>query len=100
MAGERECTRSLVAYMHRRKRECIPVVGIKYIFRPIRERCPFANMNVMFAKKKIPFANAEDFCEHAKYLAWLYIKETGGGENASVYADNGRSGELYEWPCI
>ena len=51
MAGERECTRGLVAYAHGRKRECVAVVGIKYMFRPIRERCPFANMNVMFAKK-------------------------------------------------
>ena len=39
--------------------------------RPIRELCPFAKINIWFAKFKVRFVNGKNFCEHAGYLAWL-----------------------------
>ena len=75
------------------------------MFRPIRERCPFANMNVPFAN--ILSRSRVGSCSRmgrisANTLNTLHgygWKETGGCENASVYADNGRSGEFYKRPC-
>ena len=41
---------------------------------PVREHeCPVREYFVLY-ENWIPFANGKDFCEHAKYLAWLWIK--------------------------
>ena len=77
--------------LQRPVRELVPV----HEWERLRELCPFAAFSGRFASW-FQFTNGKDFCEHAKCLAWLWIKGEGEGENASVYADNGRSGKSYK----
>ena len=70
------------------------------MFRPICELCLFANFNGRFASW-FQFANGKGFYEHAKYLAWLWVRGKGKGENAlcmqtMVEAVNPTSGHASE----